>query len=83
MSFKELLDSKNMTRYELAKKAEIGQCTVHEIASGKRKSIRLETAAKIAQVLNVNIETINKCIGEEDNNDSQNRNNSGQEKNYF
>lgn len=65
MNFKDLLTSKKITMYGLAKKANIGQGTVNEIANGKRKSITLPTAVKIAAALEVDIETVNKCIGSE------------------
>ncbi len=51
--------------YRLAKEAKVGQGTINEIANGKRKSIKLDTATKISKVLNVDIETIDKCIREE------------------
>lgn len=65
MNFKDLLSSKKMTMYKLAKEANLGQGTINEIANNKRKSIKLDTATKISKVLDVDIETIVKCIKEE------------------
>jgi transcriptional regulator with XRE-family HTH domain len=65
MNFKDLLKSKGFTMYKLAKKTELGQCTINQIANGKRKSIKLPTAVKIAKALNVDIETVNRSIGSE------------------
>jgi len=62
MTFKELLKEKKVTMYEVAKVGGIGQSTVNEIANGKRKHIKLETAIKIANVLNVDVEKIYSCI---------------------
>lgn len=63
MTFKELLKEKKVTMYEVAKVGGIGQSTVNEIANGKRKHIKLETAIKISNVLNVDVKEIYKCIG--------------------
>jgi transcriptional regulator with XRE-family HTH domain len=73
MGLKELLHQNNMSMYRLAKEAKIGQATVCEIANGKRKAITVQTASKIAEVLGVDIEVIQKCIGGE-NNANKNRN---------
>jgi transcriptional regulator with XRE-family HTH domain len=62
MTFKELLTSKGFTMYKLAKKANVGQGTINEIANCKRKAIKLDTAVKIATALNVDIETVNHAI---------------------
>lgn len=63
MSLGELIKNKGLTNYKVAKKAGIGQSTIHEIVNGNRKEIRLSTAKKIADVLDVTTEKIYECIG--------------------
>jgi putative transcriptional regulator len=66
VSLKDLINERGYTNYKLAKTANIGQATICELVSGKRKKIRLDTAKKIAQVLGVEIEEICRAIeGEE------------------
>lgn len=65
MDFKRFLDKKNMSMYRLANEAGVGVSTVHEIISGKRKRITLEVAIKLAKVLEVDVETIYKWVGGE------------------
>ncbi|MBY6800160.1 helix-turn-helix transcriptional regulator [Clostridium botulinum] len=54
---KEILDAKRMSVYRLAKKADIGQATAHELVHGTREPL-VSTARKIASVLNCSIEEI-------------------------
>lgn len=52
----ELLDKKGWTKYRLAKESNLGQSTIHEIMSGKKKSPTSNTLHKIATALGVSIE---------------------------
>ncbi|MBY6898768.1 helix-turn-helix transcriptional regulator [Clostridium botulinum] len=54
---KKILDAKKMSVYQLAKKADVGQATAHELVHGTREP-RVSTARKIASVLNYSIEEI-------------------------
>lgn len=63
MSLKKILEKKGMTMYRVAKDGKIGQGTVNEIVNGKRKHIKLDTAIKMAEVLDVDVEEIYRCIG--------------------
>ncbi|MCX7884275.1 MAG: helix-turn-helix transcriptional regulator [Caloramator sp.] len=58
MTLKQLLNENKISMYKLAKKAGVGQSTVHEIVSGKRKRISLASAIKIADALNITVETL-------------------------
>jgi len=69
LNLKELIDKKKTTMYKLAKETNLGQSTINEIVNGKRKSIRLETAAKIADFLNVDLRVVKDCIGGDNNGD--------------
>lgn len=62
MGLKELIKNKGTTMYKLAKDTGLGQGTICEIANGKRKCIKLDTAMKISKVLNEKVEVIYKCI---------------------
>lgn len=53
---KKAMSEKNIGIAELAKKAKIGQSTVSEILSEVRKDIRLTTAKRIAEALDIKIE---------------------------
>lgn len=44
---------KNISAYELAKRAEVGGATISEIESGKRQSLKSHTIEKIATALGV------------------------------
>lgn len=52
----ELMDSKGWTKYRLAKEASLGQSTVHEIMSGKKKSPNAKTLQKLANALGVTVD---------------------------
>lgn len=64
MSLQKLIDEKGMTNYKVAKLAEIGQATISQLTTGKRKEPKLSTAVKIAKVLNVEVEEIYRAIKE-------------------
>lgn len=63
MTFKELLKTKGISMYKLAKDSKLGQATICEIANGNRTNIRFETALKIAKTLDVDVQIIKTCIG--------------------
>ncbi|MBY6879690.1 XRE family transcriptional regulator [Clostridium botulinum] len=63
---KKILDTKKMSVYKLAKKADVGQATAHELVHGTREP-RVSTARKIARVLNCSIEEIFFEEGENEN----------------
>lgn len=65
MTLKKLLAEKDITMYKLAKDTGLGQSTINEIVNGKRKSIKLDTAIKIAAVLDTGAEEIYKSIKED------------------
>lgn len=62
MTLQELAESKGLSLYQLAVKAEIGSATIYEVISGRRNSIRLDTAEKLAKALDVEIDVINSSI---------------------
>ena len=64
MGLQEMIKQKGLTNYSLARKAKIGQATICELVSGKRKEPRLSTAVKIAKVLNVEVVDIYKALKE-------------------
>lgn len=51
-----LLLKKGWTKYRLAKEANLGQSTVHEIMSGKKKSPNSLTLQKLANALDVSVD---------------------------
>ncbi|AVK48959.1 hypothetical protein AXY43_13505 [Clostridium sp. MF28] len=51
---------KNLSAYELAKRARVGGATISEIESGKRKTLKGDTLEKIAAALGV---TVNDLMG--------------------
>lgn len=55
MSFKEMLEKKEKTMFQIAKETGLGVATVHEIVTGKRKGVRVETALKISDALGIDI----------------------------
>ena len=55
MNLQEILDEKQMTMYRLSKEAKVSFTTISEICSGKRKGIKLDTAIKIANALNIRV----------------------------
>ncbi|ARC85670.1 helix-turn-helix family protein [Clostridium argentinense CDC 2741] len=65
MNLQEMIKRKRLTNYKVAKQAEIGQATISELVSGKRKEPRYSTAKKIAKVLGVEVEEIYKAVQEE------------------
>lgn len=50
-----IMNSKGWTKYRLAKEAGLGQSTVHEIMSGKKKSPSSTTLQKMALALGVSV----------------------------
>lgn len=65
VGLQKLIDEKGMTNYRVAKLAGVGQATISQLTTGKRKEPKLSTAAKIAEVLEVEIEDIYKAVREE------------------
>lgn len=51
-----LLKTKGWTKYKLAKEAGLGQSTVHEIMSGKKKSPNAKTLQKLSEALDVSVD---------------------------
>lgn len=51
-----LLLEKGWTKYKLAKESHLGQSTIHEIISGKKKTPNSTTLQKMAAALDVSIE---------------------------
>nr|WP_244990453.1 helix-turn-helix transcriptional regulator [Clostridium algidicarnis] len=60
----QMIKQKGFTNYSLAKKAQIGQSTVCELVSGKRKEPRASTVIKISNALGIEIEKIYQAIKE-------------------
>src|SRR3712207_1699941 len=52
---KNLMLKRGWTKYRLAKEANLGQSTVHEIISGKKKTPTSTTLSKLADALNVSV----------------------------
>ena len=52
-NIKKIRKLKNISAYELAKKAGVGVATISEIESGKRATLKGDTLEKVAQALNV------------------------------
>lgn len=50
-----LMNKKGWTKYRLAKEANLGQSTVHEIMSGKKKTPTSTTLQKLAEALGVSV----------------------------
>ncbi|WP_346961585.1 helix-turn-helix transcriptional regulator [Clostridium sp.] len=50
-----LMNEKGWTKYRLAKEANLGQSTVHEIMSGKKKTPTSTTLQKLADALGVTV----------------------------
>ncbi|MGN9164930.1 helix-turn-helix domain-containing protein [Tissierellaceae bacterium HCP3S3_D8] len=55
---KELRDSYNMTIKDLSKKSGVGQSTISEIETGKAKNPKSETLSKLANALNVTVDSL-------------------------
>lgn len=51
----EILNEKGWSKYRLAKEADLGQSTIHEILSGKKKTPNANTLQKMANALEVPI----------------------------
>lgn len=68
-----LMNEKGWTKYRLAKEANLGQSTVHEIMSGKKKTPTSTTLQKLADALGVSVnaffdsETTENTLVKEDN----------------
>jgi transcriptional regulator with XRE-family HTH domain len=58
LNFKQLIDSKGLTMYKLAKDAGVGKSTVSQLATGKRKTAYMGTLVKIAKALNVSVDDV-------------------------
>ncbi|MEW9093986.1 MAG: helix-turn-helix transcriptional regulator [Clostridiaceae bacterium] len=65
MNLQEMIKRKGLTNYRLAKDSKIGQATISELVSGKRKEPRYSTAKKIAKTLGVEVDEIYKAIEED------------------
>lgn len=65
MNLQEMIKRKGLTNYRVAKNSNIGQATISELVSGKRKEPRYSTAKKIAEVLEVDVDEIYKAVQEE------------------
>ncbi|SDQ19472.1 helix-turn-helix domain-containing protein [Carnobacterium viridans] len=50
------LKEKNLTIYELTKKANIAQNTLYELKSGRANDLRFSTVCKIADVLGISLD---------------------------
>lgn len=59
-----LMREKGWSKYKLANEAHLGQSTIHEILSGKKKSPTAKTLSKLADALGV---SINEFFDEDDN----------------
>lgn len=59
-NIKKIRALKNLSAYELAKRAGVGGATISEIESGKRKTLKGDTLEKIAAALGV---TVNDLMG--------------------
>lgn len=62
MDFKQMIKSKGISQYRLAKEAKVGQTTISDLVSGKRKEPKLSTCIKIAEVLKVEVNDIYEAI---------------------
>lgn len=62
MTLQEMIHKKGLTNYKVAKMAGIGQATISELSSGKRKEPKLSTAMKIAKVLDVEVDKIYEAV---------------------
>jgi len=62
MKLQEMINKKGLTNYKVAKMAGIGQATISELSSGKRKEPKLSTAIKIAKVLDVEVNKIYEAV---------------------
>lgn len=62
MKLKNYLEEHNLTNYEVCKIAEIGQSTLSQFITGKRKSINFETACKLADTLNISLDEFRELI---------------------
>lgn len=51
-----LMQAKGWTKYRLAKESGLGQSTVHEILSGKKKTPNASTLQKMAMALDVTVD---------------------------
>jgi transcriptional regulator with XRE-family HTH domain len=54
-NIEKLMNEKGWTRYRLAKESNLGQSTVHEIMSGKKKTPTSTTLQKLANALGVSV----------------------------
>ncbi|QQP71177.1 helix-turn-helix transcriptional regulator [Carnobacterium sp. CS13] len=57
---KKQLKEKNLTIYELTKKAGIAQNTLYELKSGRVSDLRFNTVCKIADALEVSLDEFRK-----------------------
>lgn len=55
-NLEKLMIKKGWTKYRLAKEANLGQSTVHEIISGKKKTPTSTTLSKLANALDVSVD---------------------------
>lgn len=65
MKLKEYLDEHNLTNYEVCKNAGIGQSTLSQFLTGKRKSLNFETACKLSDALGISLEKFKELVKEE------------------
>lgn len=65
MNFKELIISKNLTMYQLAKNSELGQSTINQLANKKRQSANMDTLIKIAKTLDVSVDDVCNSLKED------------------
>ncbi|MBE6044100.1 MAG: helix-turn-helix transcriptional regulator [Clostridium thermopalmarium] len=75
MNLQEIIAQKGLTKYKVAKQAKIGQATISELVSGKRKEPKYSTALKLAKILDVKVEKIYEAIkeGQDENKKRNNR----------
>ncbi|MGX7745834.1 helix-turn-helix domain-containing protein [Rhodopseudomonas parapalustris] len=65
MGLEKLLKDAGISAYRLSKTSNVSAATISEIKNGNRKSVKLETASKIAKALGVSIDTVQSAIGGE------------------
>lgn len=56
MKLKKYLENKNLTNYQVCKKAEVGQSTLSQFINGKRKNVSFDTACKISDALGIKLD---------------------------
>lgn len=65
MDFKDLIKSKGMTMYKLAKESGLGKSTINQLANKKRITANMNTLIKIAKALNISVDDVCNSLKEE------------------